>query len=211
MQIAKGVHFIPTHANSVLIVDDKVVLVDATARPSGSPVLDALAALKMKPSDVSVIVATHTHADHVGGLDSLRQASGAKVAAHELDVPFIEGREPYPPGSKGGVSFTATKVDLVLRDGDSVDGLRVIHAPGHTPGNLALLDEDRSLLIAGDTLRTEGARVVGPSREYSLDLKQAHASVKKVAAFRFDRLVVGHGDPIREGASTQTKALAAGL
>ena len=125
---------------------------------------------------------------------------------HEDDVPYVEARSPWPP-SKGLIGpllnkFApeqfSLKVDRALRDGDLLPfagGLQVIHAPGHTPGHIALYAKERRTLFAGDALmNTGGLRL--PMSTSSHDMDQAKRSVRRLVELDFDIALPGHGSPI---------------
>src|SRR2546425_513025 len=84
---------------------------------------------------------------------------------------------------------------------------RVVLTPGHTRGSLSLLDETRSLCIAGDALNNESGLAPMPDK-YNVDPKQHRQSIKKLAAIHFENLVMGHGTPIKGGASAKVAELA---
>src|SRR3989442_14834420 len=87
------------------------------------------------------------------------------------------------------------------------DGLRVIFTPGHTRGSMSLLDESRSLCIAGDAVNNESGLKPMPD-QYNVDPKQHRASIKKLATFHFESVVMGHGTPIVGGARAKIAELA---
>ena len=93
-------------------------------------------------------------------------------------------------------------------DNAEVFGLRIIATPGHTPGHICVLDPAGSLLILGDAMVNINNRLGGPNPQYTVDMPQAHQSVKKVAAMTFERAVFGHGEPIDRGASQAIAKLA---
>lgn len=205
MELMPGVHVIETMANCALLMDDRLILVDTGAEEGAGEVLGYLKRLRRTPGDISTIILTHTHPDHVGGLATLRERSGARVAAHALEADYISRAKPYP-GPPGPQRHRPVAVDDRLEDGQRYQELVVIHTPGHTPGSIALLDEGRGLLVAGDALRTQGG--LGPMDDrYYIDGHQHRASIAKLAEREFEMLIVGHGPPLRSGASRQVRDL----
>ena len=211
MEILKGVHMMETFSNTFLVVDQRLILVD-TGVPDAAPIILAyLKKVRMKPSDLGTIFITHTHPDHVGGLAAIKRETPGKVAAHRIEADFISKKKTYtgPPGA-ARQTHPGTPVDILLEDGKVQDGLRVIFTPGHTTGSISLLDATRSLLIAGDAVNNESR--LGPMDDrYNVDPKQHRESIKKLAGFDFENLVMGHGAPIIGGASQRVKELAARL
>lgn len=206
MELLKGVHVIESYATTTLLVDDRLVLVDTGVEDDTRKILDALAALRVRPKDLSTVFITHTHPDHVGGLATIKRDSPAKVAAHRVEAEYISRKRTYdgPPRVQ---RHPGTPVDVLLEDGQVYDGLRVVFTPGHTRGSISLLDEARSLLIAGDALNNEHG--LGPMDDrYNVDPGQHRASIKRLATLDFDAAIVGHGSPIATGAGAQVRKLA---
>ncbi|MFQ5907898.1 MAG: MBL fold metallo-hydrolase [Thermoplasmata archaeon] len=209
MKLMSGVHLIETNAQCALLTDDRLILVDTTYTEGAPEVLAYLKEVGYKPTDVASIVITHVHPDHVSGLAGLKEASGAEVASHRIEADYISKRENYPGGRV--LPHPAADVDVLLEDGDRYQELTVIHAPGHTPGNIALLDEARGLLIAGDSMRTEGGRIGPMGDRNNIDPAQHRDSMKKIAGFEFDALLVGHGEPMTSGARDRLREAVAKL
>jgi len=206
MELMKGAHVIESYATTTLLIDDRLVLIDTSADADAGKVMDYLAKVKVKPSDLSSIFITHTHPDHVGGLASIKKNSPARVAAHRIEADFISRKKTWdgPPGPQ---RHTPTPVDVSLDDGQMHDGLRVIFTPGHTRGSMSLLDETRSLLIAGDAANNESGLRSMDDR-YNIDPKQHRESIKKLATLHFDHAIFGHGEPIKGEASAKFAELA---
>jgi len=112
---------------------------------------------------VKVIVSTHAHIDHVGGLAKLHQYTGAPVMMHSDDLPLYHGME-VQADLLGIEAPELVDVDQLLKEGDALSWggfqANVIHTPGHSPGSVCLyLPKDsghikltQPQLFAGDTL-----------------------------------------------------------
>ena len=136
------------------------------------PVLRALQASRLQ---LESILVTHHHADHTGGVDALRKATGATVygpATERIPAPF----QP-------------------LREGDRVATLsldfQVLDVPGHTAGHIAFYTPDmdnQPLLFCGDTLFSGGC-----GRLFEGTPAQMLASLDKLAALpRATRVCCAH-------------------
>jgi hydroxyacylglutathione hydrolase len=90
---------------------------------------------------VKVIVSTHAHIDHVGGLSKLHQYTGAPVLMHRDDLPLYQAME-MQAAFLGVHPPDLTEVDQLLKEGDVLRWgsfeAQVIHTPGHTPGSVSL-------------------------------------------------------------------------
>jgi len=141
------------------------------------------------------VVLTHKHPDHAGSIgDVLNSATRATAYAGADDLAEVQSPR----------TLTA------LADGDEVFGLQVYATPGHTAGHLAIFDADTGVLIAGDALNnTDG--LAGSNPQFTENKAAAVASVRKLARLAPKTILVGHGEPITDGASAALTKLAASL
>jgi hydroxyacylglutathione hydrolase len=90
---------------------------------------------------VKVIVSTHAHIDHVGGLSKLHQYTGAPVLMHRDDLPLYQAMD-MQAAFLGVHPPELAEVDQLLKEGDVLRWgsfeAQVIHTPGHTPGSVSL-------------------------------------------------------------------------
>jgi len=150
--------------------------------------------------DIKVIVLTHGHSDHIAALYEIQDSTGAEVAIHIADADFLEGRGSF--SSQFGISYkTPPKPDRLLREGDiiAIGSLRfsVVPTPGHTPGSICLLGEDK--VFTGDTLFRRGIGTTlmpGSSRRQLIDSIQTRLMVLPDATIVYP----GHGRETTIGA-----------
>lgn len=126
----------------VLVVGDRgAVLIDGGPVTAARLVAANIERLGLKLSDVKLILSTHEHRDHAGGLAELRRRTGATTAARAAERVSLESGIMAPDDPQrynGAPTFPGVPVDRVLRDGEVVrlGALRLTaHAtPGHAPG-----------------------------------------------------------------------------
>ena len=105
--------------------------------------------LGYKLSDVKILIDSHSHVDHAGGVAELKSATGAQLMALAEDAPYLEsgGHNDVLFGDRN--LFPPAKVDRILYDGEAVTlgGVTLTPhlTPGHTPGNTTwtMVTEDK--------------------------------------------------------------------
>jgi len=176
-----------------------------------------------RPRQVERILVTHAHIDHIGGLAALVERTGARVGVHPLDRrvvaawdeeagPFNRSlrvflqRAGVPSARHDGLieafGFTpgrrrSVPVDIPLEENEPLEGLRVVHTPGHSPGHVCFLVGD--ILLCGDhilarTIPQQWPESVSPHT----GLVRYAESLEKIR--RLDEIAValgGHEPPIR--------------
>ena len=205
MRLADGVYKVDgVRAANVYLVatDDGLLLVD-TGMPGNATLSVAfMESVGRLAADRRDIVLTHCDIDHIGSVAALKELTGAKVAIHELDGPILAG-EQRP--QKGGLAMAAfhrllrprtVAPDLLLKNGDTIGGLQVIHVPGHTAGSIVLRRED-GVVFSGDALLSDKhGQVRWPAPRLALDRVQALASAERIKALPMKLLCPGHGAPV---------------
>lgn len=162
---------------ALLQTGDRVVLFDAGAgpdfQPSAGKIIDALDAIGLAPEDITDVVFTHAHPDHIWGvLDDFDEPLfyeathhiGADELAYWTDPDTVtsigEARASFAVGAKRRLDAIEGQLQ-VFNDGDEViGGIVAISSPGHTPGHMAFQVEDS--LILGDAIGNHHVAFVRP-------------------------------------------------
>jgi glyoxylase-like metal-dependent hydrolase (beta-lactamase superfamily II) len=202
----------------LVVTDDGVVFVDTGLPGRAAKIEEALTGAKKVVGDVKTILLTHWHTDHTGGVAGLQERSGARVVAHQLDAPVIDGSQ----APKRTFMMRLTKpitgsakpvpVDEVIEaDGPiSVPGFRAIHTPGHTAGHVSyLFDREGGLLFVGDAAGNSKSGLRHLPGPVTTDPAAARESVGRLAGLDFDVAVFGHGPAVTGRAVEAFKALTA--
>jgi len=187
---------------------------ESTLIDSGLPgesrlIIAQLEALGIDIRSISYIILTHADVDHTGNALLLKSLTGAKIAAHRLEKPYLLGKKKKRHGLPGIIAnilslfirTPAVHPDIELQDEVILGGLRVIHCPGHSEGSIALLGEDGTLFSGDAVLTDKTGRIIGYSPVFSANIPQAEESLTKLGKLEFTRLLPGHGSPVTEEAS----------
>ena len=229
-ETAPGVDRVTGGVTNFYLVEDggKLTVIDAGTPADWGLLQGALAARGKTANDVEAVLLTHAHADHTGFAERARSQAGATVWVHEDDAQVARGGKPgkndggmaryllraefyrtaLSLARRGGAKIVPVLEVSVFADGEVVDvpgRPRVMHAPGHTPGNAALYLADRRVLFSGDTLVTRNPLTgrTGPQimpAGFNQDTPAALRSLSVLSGLGAGTVLPGHGEPWTAGA-----------
>jgi glyoxylase-like metal-dependent hydrolase (beta-lactamase superfamily II) len=195
-----------------LLVDrDQAVLVDAGSSPGHvDKVLTAMGRLGLEPSDLSLIVVTHAHADHCGALSEIHHRTGAQVAIQEGGAEVLRlgiSAEIRPTGPltrlftllvKRAPGYAGVDPDTVFGEEldlypFGVDG-RVLHTPGHTPCSSSVLLPNGEALV-GDLVMGMPRPRVARLPTFATNPAQAQSSIRELLDLGVQTFYTAHGGP----------------
>lgn len=173
---------------------------------------------------VKHLLITHAHPDHIGGLKTFQERSNATTYAHRIDAQVIRGEADGVLANpnelswfnrivynmaKGNEQPEPARVDVDLGDGDDlsqiIEGLQVIHLPGHSHGQVGYYLKHDKLLIGGDVMMRFFGSLRMPLRSVSPDWTAVKQSIQRVAELDVNILCLGHGKPLYQANSVIQK------
>ncbi|HYM56908.1 MAG TPA: MBL fold metallo-hydrolase [Solirubrobacteraceae bacterium] len=227
-RIADGVWLVrggfPLKTMNVYVIEDGgggVTLFDAGIKA----MTNALAWAGATRGGINRLVLGHSHPDHRGAAAALKVPTYCHPA-ERIDAEG-DGGDRYFDHSKLGIPARWTMPRMLewwdggpveiagtLDEGDDVSGFRVVHLPGHAPGQIGLLREADRLALTSDcfyTLDPETGRKGPPRlphRAFNLDSEQARTSIRKLAALEPAAAWAGHADPLTGDVRSQLERTA---
>jgi hydroxyacylglutathione hydrolase len=197
---------LPRPLINVYLAED--VLIDAGRRWDRRRI-----AKQLEGRELSLLALTHVHPDHQGCAKQVCEERGIPLACHEDDVDAMEGRRPVaataaPLAKLFGRLWQGPPhpVDRVLHEGDEVAGFRVVHAPGHAPGEVIFFRERDRVAICGDVVRNISyislrARLAEPPADLTPDPAENRRSIRKLADLQPSLILPGHGPALTDMAA----------
>jgi glyoxylase-like metal-dependent hydrolase (beta-lactamase superfamily II) len=189
---------------------DGYVLIDTGVGQQWASLENALLKAGCLPGKLKLVLITHGDFDHTGNCSQLQKKYQAKIAMHPGDVAMVKTGVVPERQTRGWAirlmmsaaklfspsrSFATFEPDVLLEDGQSLAdyGLaaKVIHTPGHTKGEIALLTEAGQLFV-GDTVANRGRPSGAPFVD---DFEQLRASLAVLKSLPATTVYPGHGKP----------------
>jgi hydroxyacylglutathione hydrolase len=111
--------------------------------------------IKEKNINITLLVNTHCHVDHVLGNNHIGTKYKVPLAIHKIDLDTLRSVKAYAP-AYGFHFYSEYEPSQFLEEGDEIEingeVLKILFVPGHAPGHIALLYEKGKYVVAGDTL-----------------------------------------------------------
>jgi hydroxyacylglutathione hydrolase len=193
---------VPRFVYIYLIYGEKIYLIDSGVASSERIIVDYLKKTNQTPEEISILILTHAHPDHMGAAQAVKEMSGCSVASHSADKDWIENPDQQfmdrpVPGFKALVE-DSVRVDRILQDGDILDlgnrlKLVVLHTPGHSPGSISLWMPHPGVLFSADAIPVSGAMPI-----YD-DIQDSVRSIQRLKTIKGIKVLLSAWDEPQHG------------
>jgi metallo-beta-lactamase class B len=211
-EIAEGIYIIggPDISHSydatafVLDFGSELVMIDSGAGGSFKVMVKNIEKAGLNPHDISLLILTHCHIDHIGSAPQFKRDYNCEVVIHDLDADAVENGDPVLTAANWyETEFPPTPIDrrLTGEHGEfqfNDEKLFFLHTPGHTPGSIVLyIDRGGKRILFGQDIH-------GPFLpSFGSDIEAWRQSMKKLLDLEADILCEGHFGIFRSKESTE--------
>jgi glyoxylase-like metal-dependent hydrolase (beta-lactamase superfamily II) len=199
---------IPRFVYVYIICGQQICLIDSGTKSSEKEIFGYLERLGRSPEEISLLILTHSHPDHIGAARAVQRASGCIVAAHAAERAWIEDVnlqfEKRPIPGFHSLVEGSVHVDRILEENDIVNvgnslDLKVLHTPGHSSGSISLFSEQEGALFSADAIPIVGEMPIWEDPAASIK------SIEKLLALEGIRILLSAWDDPRDGEDAYRK------
>ncbi len=151
---------------------------------------------KLNCEKVKYVLLTHGHFDHIGGVNFVKERTGAKVVVHKEEVEMLCDGDKNEYKRNFGCDMPPIYADVLVEDGSEFmlgnSKITVLHTPGHTKGGVCYIFPEDRVMFSGDTLFRLTA---GRTDLYGGDARTELLSLTKIADLEGDyKVYPGHNN-----------------
>jgi metallo-beta-lactamase class B len=194
--------YVGTEGITVLLIRDDhgSILLDTGVAESASNVLANLKTVGLEPTDIKLILTSHAHHDHTGGIAEIKRATGARVLASAESAAMLGTGGANDLHFKDDISYPTLTVDGIVRDGETVTvgnlELTAHFTPAHTPGSTSWtwneIDGGSTVrMVYADSITAPGYQLIG-NQKYPHIVEDFRRGFAAIRALPCDVLITPH-------------------
>ena len=209
---------------TLIVNKNEICLVDIGYPGSYRFIKNGIHSLGLSVDDISCVVLTHYHPDHIGDIKSVLNDINPRIFAHKDEIHAIAGLDSDIQASNNqAISFLYKKTkqyltlpDLINKISPVIDGdilpfktlIKTIHLPGHTKGSIGLFLPNDKTVIVGDALTHKFGKHLGlASNLYSENMTLVKQSAIKLSELDLNSILFSHYPPITTNGTHKLKTL----
>jgi len=187
--------------NIYILLGRRITLIDAGPAGSEEQIFAYLKEIGRSPEEISYLLLTHAHPDHMGSAAAIQKNTECKIGIHPAEQRWVEDID-YQFNQRPVPGFydlvkQPVRADFLLNDGDILDTdenlrIKVIHTPGHSPGSVCFLLQQDNALFTGDAIPLKHIPPIFDSWHESL------TSMEKLENLPYPRYLLPAGHPFQQ-------------
>lgn len=203
----------------VILKDDREIILVDCGYPNFLPkIKEAARGKNIDLDNITKVIVTHHDYDHMGSLADFKNTyPNIQIMASQKEATYIMGKkkslrlqqaediyDSLPDSLKEGAreiqklfsSVNPANVDVILNDYEIFSwcgGVEIVPTPGHMLGHISLYLKEVKTLIAGDALVIENGKLGIANPEYTLDMKTAKQSIRRLLDYDIEKIICYHG------------------
>lgn len=152
---------LPRFVNSVIIFGKKITLIDTGVKDSYEKIFSYIEEQGRSIDEISLLVLSHSHPDHIGSANKIKTITGCTVMAHKGEQEWIEElstqyKSRPVPGFYELVN-EPVKIDALVEHKQEIRleedlTLQIIHSPGHSKGSISIFFKEDKILFTADAI-----------------------------------------------------------
>lgn len=198
MKVTDGVYaylwtnMMENNCNTYVLKGESLILIDPGLKRYVPDIIDAMKKDRLNPDEISLIINTHSHPDHLDG-NAFFIDSDIQMTMHEEEEKFLKdiGKDFF---RMFGLDEPQYRVDFFCNEGElNINGLslEIILAPGHSPGSICIYWPEKEVLVSGDVVFSGSiGRTDFPGGSGTI-LKK---SIEKISGLTSKYLLPGHNE-----------------
>jgi hydroxyacylglutathione hydrolase len=146
---------------SLILFGKKITLIDSGVRGSNEKIFRYIRENGRKENEISTLILTHSHPDHIGSAAVIRERTGCRILAHPGEKEWMEDinlqNQQRPVPGFFSLADRSVIIDEFVSDGDiflkdTDTEFRFIHTPGHSKGLLSIFFPAQKILFTADAV-----------------------------------------------------------
>ncbi len=152
---------LPRFVNSLIVFGESITVIDSGVKDSYKAIYNYIEANNRKISEIKTLIISHSHPDHIGSAQKIKDDTGCTVIGHLNEKEWIENidlqyKNRPVPGFYNLVD-QSVKIDQPLLGGEKLKldngvTISIINTPGHSKGSFSILFEEDFVLFTADSL-----------------------------------------------------------